>query len=78
MINGNLAKCGQNFSGSNLDWKTAKTWKMGEHFPVREKSWNFYQAGKVIESLGISGSYDTGKIEKKILENSGKFVSQKK
>ena len=33
--------------GSHSDWKT---WKMGRHFPVREKSGNFEQTGKVREN----------------------------
>ena len=33
--------------GSHSDWKT---WKMGRHFPVREKSGNFEQIGKVREN----------------------------
>ena len=32
------------------DGKTWKTWKMGRHFPVREKSGNFEQTGKVREN----------------------------
>ena len=42
-----------------------KPGKMGRHFPVREKSGNFVKTGK---------NY-TGKL-KRILEKSGKFVSQ--
>ena len=33
--------------GSHSGWKT---WKMGRHFPVREKSGNFEQTGKVREN----------------------------
>ena len=33
--------------GSHSDWKT---WKMGRHFPVREKSGNFEQTGKLREN----------------------------
>ena len=29
--------------------KRGKTWKMGEHFPVRETTGNFVQTGKVRE-----------------------------
>ena len=36
-----------NYQGSHSDWKT---WKMGRHFPVREKSGNFEQTGKVREN----------------------------
>ena len=32
------------FHGSHMDWKI---WKLGKHFPVREKSGNFEQTGKV-------------------------------
>ena len=35
-----------NAHGSHRDWKT---WKIGDHFPVREKSGNFDQTGKVRE-----------------------------
>ena len=46
-----------------------KPGKMGRHFPVREKSWNFTQnTGKIRKNY-------TGKL-KIILEKSGKFVSQ--
>ena len=43
-----------------------KPGKMGRHFPVREKSGNFTQN---------TGKNYTGKL-KRILEKSGKFVSQ--
>ena len=33
--------------GFRLDWKT---WKMGRHFPVREKSGNFEETGKFREN----------------------------
>ena len=33
--------------GSHSDWKT---WKMGRHFPAREKSEEFEQTGKVMEN----------------------------
>ena len=50
--------------------KQAKPGKMGMRFSVREKSGNFTQnTGK------ISINYTT-KLEKKVLEKSGKFVSQ--
>ena len=45
--------------GSHSDWKT---WKMGRHFPVREKSGNFEQTGKVNEKSG------------KITQNTGKTL----
>ena len=32
--------------GSYLDWKS---WKKGEHFPVREKSGNLEHTGKIME-----------------------------
>ena len=32
---------------------TGKPGKMGKHFPVREKSWNFEQTGKVREFYTI-------------------------
>ena len=48
--------------GSHSNWKT---WKMGRHFPVREKLGNFEQTGKVREnhtkygkSQGISDKCD--------------------
>ena len=41
--------------------KTGKPGKMGRHFPVREKSGNFEQTGKVREKSG------------KITQNTGKF-----
>ena len=63
--------------GSHRD---CKNWKMGRHFPVREKSGNFVKTGKV---MGFYSKYwkirknYTGKLKKKpILEKSGKFVSQ--
>ena len=41
-------RCDENLKGelrqgSNLDWKT---WKMGMHFPVSEKSGNFFSPEK--------------------------------
>ena len=42
--------------GSHSDWKT---WKMGRHFPVREKSGNFEQAGKVREKSGKTQNAET-------------------
>ena len=41
--------------------RTGKPGKMGRHFPVREKSGNFEQTGKVREKLG------------KITQNTGKL-----
>ena len=59
-----------------------KPGKMGRHFPVREKSGNFVKTGKVREKSG-NFTQNTGKIGKnytgklkRILEKSGKFVSQ--
>ena len=59
-----------------------KPGKMGRHFPVREKSGNFVKTGKVREKSG-NFTQNTGKIRKnytgklkRILEKSGKFVSQ--
>ena len=55
-----------------------KPGKMGRHFPVREKSGKFVKTGKVREFYSkywkIRKSC-TGKL-KRILEKSGKFVSQ--
>ena len=45
-----------------------QTGKTREHFPAREKSGNFAKTGKIRKNY-------TGKL-KKILEKSGKFVSQ--
>ena len=41
--------------------RTGKPGKMGRHFPVREKSGNFEQTGKVREKSG------------KIIQNTGKL-----
>ena len=43
--------------------KTGKPGKMGRHFPVREKSGNFEQAGKVREKSGKT-TQNTGKLRK--------------
>ena len=48
--------------GSHSDWKT---WKMARNFPVREKSGNFDQTGKVREitqNTGKLGEFHTGKV----------------
>ena len=52
---------GTTSQGSHSDWKT---WEMGRHFPVREKSGNFEQTEKVRENhteywktQGISAKY---------------------
>ena len=62
--------------GSHQDWKSGKTWKNGKAFSSQgilsrlEKSGNFTQnTGKIRKNY-------TGKL-KRILEKSGKFVSQK-
>ena len=59
--------------------RTGKPRKMGEHFPVREKAGNFAKTGKGGEFYPkywkIRKNY-TGKLKKKILEKSGKFISQ--
>ena len=62
--------------------KQGKPGKMGRHFPVKEKSGNFVKTGKVREksrnftqNTGKNGKNYTGKL-KRILEKSGKFVSQ--
>ena len=55
-----------------------KPGKMGRHFPVREKSGNFVKTGKVgnfTQNTGKIRKNYTGKL-KRILEKSGKFVSQ--
>ena len=41
--------------------KTGKPGKMGRHFPVREKSGNFEQTGKVREKSGKT-TQNTGKL----------------
>ena len=41
--------------------KTGKPGKMGRHFPVREKSGNFEQTGKVREKSGKS-TQNTGRV----------------
>ena len=49
--------------------KTGKPGKMGRHFPVREKSGNFEQTGKVREKSGKT-TQNTGKLrefQKKII-----------
>ena len=49
--------------------KTGKPGKMGRHFPVREKSGNFEQTGKVREKSGKT-TQNTGKLrefQKKIM-----------
>ena len=49
--------------------KTGKPGKMGRHFPVREKSGNFEQTGKVREKSGKT-TPNTGKLrefQKKII-----------
>ena len=38
------------FSGNRVPTRTGKTGKTGRHFPVREKSGNFEQTGKVREN----------------------------
>ena len=43
--------------------KTGKPGKMGRHFPVREKSGNFEQTGKVREKSGKTPE-NTGKLRK--------------
>ena len=43
--------------------KTGKPGKMGRHFPVREKSGNFEQTGKVREKSGKT-TQNTGKLRK--------------
>ena len=43
------------FHGSHIDWKT---WKIGKHFPVRERSGNFEQTGKVMD-ISQSGDVET-------------------
>ena len=49
--------------------RTGKPGKMGQHFPVREKSGNFAETGKVREFYhnysGKSEKNDTGKLKKK-------------
>ena len=58
---------------------TGKPGKMGRHFPVREKSGNFVKTRKVREYTQNTGKirkHYTGKLKKKILEKSGKFVRQ--
>ena len=59
-----------------------KPGKMGRHFPVREKTGNFVKTGKVrgkswnfTQNTGKIGKNYSGKL-KRILEKSGKFVSQ--
>ena len=55
-----------------------KPGKIGRHFPVREKSGNFVKTGKVrnfTQNTGKIRKNYTGKL-KRILEKSGKFVSQ--
>ena len=47
---------------SRVPTRTGKPGKMGRHFPVREKSGNFEQTGKVREKSG------------KITQNTGKLV----
>ena len=44
-----ICKFSNFYYGSHRDWKTGETWKMGRHFPVREKSGNFVKTGKVRE-----------------------------
>ena len=53
----NVRVCG----GSRVPTRTGKPGKMGRHFPVREKSGNFEQTGKVREKSG------------KITKNTGKL-----
>ena len=48
-------------SVSRVPTRTGKPGKMGRHFPVREKSGNFEQTGKVREKSG------------KITQNTGKL-----
>ena len=63
------------YHGSHWDWKSGKTWKNGKAFSSQgilsrlEKSGNFPQnTGKIRKNYA-------GKL-KRILEKSGKFVSQ--
>ena len=56
-----LSSCVNSFIGRvpTRTGKTAKPGKMGRHFPVREKSENFEQTGKVREKSGKT-TPDTG------------------
>ena len=58
--------CGQNDRHVRVPTRTGKTGKpgkMGRHFPVREKSGNFEQTGKVREKSGKT-TQNTGKLRK--------------
>ena len=46
---------------SRVPTRTGKPGKMGRHFPVREKSGNFEQTGKVREKSGKT-TQNTGKL----------------
>ena len=62
--------------GCTLLWYRVPTWtgkpgkpgKMGRHFPVREKSGNYEQTGKVREKSGKI-TQNTGKLQGKVREN---------
>ena len=58
--------CGQTHTCKNIirgPTRTGKPGKMGRHFPVREKSGNFEQTGKVREKSGKT-TQNTGKLRK--------------
>ena len=73
--------------GSHRDWKSGKTWKMGRHFPVREKSGNFVKTGKIREfyseywengkNLYWKIEKDTGKLFKKYWKSQGNLSVRK-
>ena len=49
------------FAVNRVPTRTGKPGKMGRHFPVREKSGNFEQTGKVGEKSGKT-TQNTGKL----------------
>ena len=57
----NLVGGAPNLMKDRVPTRTGKPGKMGRHFPVREKSGNFEQTGKVREKSG------------KITQNTGKL-----
>ena len=56
-----FSHCKGSFKVVRVPTRTGKPGKMGRHFPVREKSGNFEQTGKVREKSG------------KITQNTGKY-----
>ena len=65
--------------GSNWDWKSGKTWKNGKAFSsqgkVREFCQDWKSQGLLLKILEKLGKKIPGKLNR-ILEKSGKFVSQ--